>query len=35
MIGDRIRQALEGPITNNADRIAAENIKKVAAVRET
>ncbi|XP_052215321.1 transcription initiation factor TFIID subunit 6-like [Dreissena polymorpha] len=30
MIGDRVKLALEGPIINGADRIAAENIKKVA-----
>ncbi|WAR27647.1 TAF6-like protein [Mya arenaria] len=32
MIGDRVRQAIDGQqLTNNADRIAAENIKKLAA----
>lgn len=31
MIGDRVKMALEGPMVNNADRIAAENIRKIAA----
>lgn len=32
MIGERVKMALEGPVMNSADRIAAENIKKIAAV---
>ena len=35
MIGERVKQALEGPVMNNADRIAADNIKKIAAVSST
>ncbi|KAL4220050.1 Transcription initiation factor TFIID subunit 6 [Mactra antiquata] len=30
MISERVRTAIEGPMTNSADRIAAENIKKIA-----
>lgn len=32
MIGERVKMATEGPVMNNADRIAADNIKKIAAV---
>ncbi|XP_053404922.1 transcription initiation factor TFIID subunit 6-like [Mercenaria mercenaria] len=31
MIGERVKMALECPVMNSADRIAAENIKKIAA----
>lgn len=31
MIGERVKIAVEGPVMNSADRIAAENIKKIAA----
>ena len=31
-LGDRVQGALEGPVINNADKIAADNIKKIVGV---
>ena len=31
-LGDRVHSALEGVVLNNADRIAADNIKKIVVV---
>ena len=32
-LGDRVQGALEGMVINNADKIAADNIKKIVGVR--
>ena len=33
-LGDRVHSALEGVVLNNADRIAADNIKKIVVVSD-